>query len=53
LDYTLTETSTGLDSTATIVITYIDIPPVAVNDTSLNNYPGDNTTLGLLPNDTL
>jgi uncharacterized repeat protein (TIGR01451 family) len=53
INYTLIENATGLDSTATIVITYVEEPPVAVNDSSLNNVVGTTVTLPIISNDSL
>ena len=51
--YTLIENQTGLDSNAIIVITYIEQPPVAVNDSSLNNMVGSIANVNIITNDTL
>ncbi len=53
IDYTLIENSTGLDSTATITITYTEEPPVAVNDSSLDNRFGTKVYLNIIANDSL
>jgi CshA-type fibril repeat protein len=53
IDYTLTETSTGLTDTATVTITYTEEPPVAVDDSSTGNMPGDAVTVDILANDLL
>ncbi|KPM50187.1 Ig-like domain-containing protein, partial [Jiulongibacter sediminis] len=51
--YTLIENSTGLDSMATITITYTEEPPVAVNDEDLDNVVGIDVTLNIIANDSL
>ena len=53
IDYVLIEKSTGLDSTATIVITVIEEQPIAVNDSSLNNPIGVPVVINIISNDTL
>ena len=53
ITYVLTEVSTGLTDTATVTVDYTQIPPVANNDSSLNNTVGTNVTLNILTNDTL
>ena len=49
--YTLTETQTGLSSTATVTIDYAVQAPTAVNDEDLGNTPGDAVTLNVTSND--
>src|SRR5690606_26751374 len=49
IGYTLTDTSTGLSDTATVVVDYV---PGAVNDESLFNTAGL-VTVNVLANDTL
>ncbi|AWV98359.1 DUF7507 domain-containing protein [Arcticibacterium luteifluviistationis] len=53
IDYTLIENQTGLDSTATITITYVEEPPVAVNDEDLDNVVGTTVTFNIIENDSL
>ncbi|WP_304233702.1 hypothetical protein [Jiulongibacter sediminis] len=53
INYTLIENATGLDSTATITITYVEEPPVAVNDEDLDNVVGTDVTLNIITNDSL
>ncbi|MCP9762575.1 Ig-like domain-containing protein, partial [Lacihabitans soyangensis] len=53
IDYVLIEKSTGLDSTATIVITVVEEQPIAVNDSSLNNPYGSIIVINIIENDTL
>ncbi|KPM46548.1 Ig-like domain-containing protein, partial [Jiulongibacter sediminis] len=50
---TLIENSTGLDSSAIITITYMEEPPVAVNDSSLNNLFGTTVYLTIVADDSL
>ncbi|MCD8431070.1 Ig-like domain-containing protein, partial [Tenacibaculum finnmarkense genomovar ulcerans] len=51
--YTLTETSTGLTDTATVKAGYDEADPIATNDSSTGNTPGDDATVNLLTNDDL
>ncbi|KPM46556.1 hypothetical protein AFM12_19350, partial [Jiulongibacter sediminis] len=53
INYTLIENATGLDSTATITITYVEEPPVAVDDEDLDNVVGTDVTLNIIANDSL
>ncbi|HRD05950.1 MAG TPA: SdrD B-like domain-containing protein, partial [Saprospiraceae bacterium] len=53
INYILTETLTGLSDQANVAITYNEIPPVANDDQSLGNVPGNNATVNLLTNDDL
>uniref|UniRef100_UPI00260520D9 T9SS type B sorting domain-containing protein n=1 Tax=uncultured Polaribacter sp. TaxID=174711 RepID=UPI00260520D9 len=49
--YTLTETITGLSATATASADYVAQAPVATNDSSLNNVPGNLVTVNVTSND--
>ena len=51
--YELTEIATGLKDSATVTIDYIEGSPAALNDSNLNNTPGQTVTLNLLTNDIL
>ncbi|MCG8763531.1 hypothetical protein G1K46_12470, partial [Tenacibaculum finnmarkense] len=51
--YTLTETSTGLTDTATVKAGYTEVDPIATDDSSTGNTPGDDATVKLLDNDKL
>ncbi|MBE7698656.1 beta strand repeat-containing protein, partial [Tenacibaculum finnmarkense] len=51
--YTLTETSTGLTDTATVKAGYTEVDPIATDDTSTGNTPGDDATIDVLDNDKL
>ena len=53
LEYELTETLTGLTDTAEVTLIYDDDDPIATNDISTGNLPGDATTLTILSNDSL
>ena len=44
---------TGLTDQANVTITYIEQPPVANDDQSLNNVVGSNVAINLLTNDDL
>ena len=48
ISYILTEILTGLTDNAVVTITYIEQPPVAIDDSSLGNTVGTNVTLNLL-----
>ncbi|MCG8225547.1 hypothetical protein J2Q12_07775, partial [Tenacibaculum finnmarkense genomovar finnmarkense] len=51
--YTLTEISTGLSDTATVKAGYTEVDPIATDDTSTGNTPGDDATIDVLDNDKL
>src|SRR5690606_30586344 len=51
--YRLIEKLTGLDSTALMTITYTEVPPIAVNDSSLLNKYGITVSLPIVINDSL
>jgi gliding motility-associated-like protein len=53
ITYVLTEKSTGLSDTAVVTITYVTTPPLAVDDSSMDNIPGDPVTINILANDRL
>ncbi|MCG8748855.1 Ig-like domain-containing protein, partial [Tenacibaculum finnmarkense] len=53
ISYELTETSTGLIDTATVKAEYTEADPIATNDSSTGNTPGDDATVKLLDNDKL
>ncbi|MBK7788266.1 MAG: DUF11 domain-containing protein, partial [Saprospiraceae bacterium] len=53
IDYILTETATGLSDTANVLITYIELPPLAVDDSDLGNAVGTNGSVNILANDQL
>ncbi|MCG8734817.1 hypothetical protein, partial [Tenacibaculum finnmarkense] len=53
ISYELTETSTGLTDTATVKAGYGEGNPIATDDTSIGNTPGDDATVKLLDNDKL
>ncbi|MCG8798993.1 gliding motility-associated C-terminal domain-containing protein, partial [Tenacibaculum finnmarkense] len=53
ISYELTETSTGLIDTATVKAGYTEVDPIATNDSSTGNTPGDDATVKLLDNDKL
>ncbi|MDQ7947423.1 MAG: Ig-like domain-containing protein, partial [Pedobacter sp.] len=53
ITYRLIENITGLGDNATITITYVKLPPDAINDTSTGNTPGSNVTINILTNDKL
>ncbi|MBE7661391.1 hypothetical protein F7646_12480, partial [Tenacibaculum finnmarkense genomovar finnmarkense] len=51
--YTLTETSTGLSDTATVKAGYTEVDPIATDDTSTGNTPGDDISVNVLTDDSL
>ncbi len=53
LIYNLTEILTGEDDQATITIGYEEQPPVAADDVSTENNPGDSVSINILMNDKL
>ncbi|MCD8445690.1 Ig-like domain-containing protein, partial [Tenacibaculum finnmarkense] len=53
ISYELTETSTGLSDIATVKAEYTEADPIANNDSSTGNTPGDDATVKLLDNDDL
>ncbi|MCD8409984.1 gliding motility-associated C-terminal domain-containing protein [Tenacibaculum finnmarkense] len=53
ISYELTETSTGLIDTATVKAEYTEADPIATNDSSTGNTPGDDVVVNLLDNDKL
>ncbi|HLO42937.1 MAG TPA: Ig-like domain-containing protein, partial [Leadbetterella sp.] len=54
ISYKLTENATGQSKNASVTVEYVPaIPPVAVNDNSLNNVPGVNAVMNIVVNDTL
>ncbi|MCG8831470.1 gliding motility-associated C-terminal domain-containing protein, partial [Tenacibaculum finnmarkense] len=53
ISYELTETSTGLIDTATVKAEYTEADPIATNDSSTGNTPGDDVVVNLLTNDDL
>ena len=53
INYVLTETSTGLSDNAEVTMNYIEKPPVAIDDISAGNSPGNNATVNILENDSL
>jgi gliding motility-associated-like protein/uncharacterized repeat protein (TIGR01451 family) len=53
LVYRLIENQTGLYDQATITIGYDEEPPVAVDDVSADNQPGDPVSINILENDRL
>ncbi|MCG8796672.1 gliding motility-associated C-terminal domain-containing protein, partial [Tenacibaculum finnmarkense] len=53
ISYELTETSTGLSDIATVKAEYTEADPIATNDSSTGNTPGDDATVNLLTDDSL
>ncbi|HSO88786.1 MAG TPA: gliding motility-associated C-terminal domain-containing protein, partial [Draconibacterium sp.] len=53
INYLLTEIFTGLKSSATVNLDYTEKPPLAENDGSTGNLPGDSATINILTNDKL
>ncbi|MCG8881559.1 Ig-like domain-containing protein [Tenacibaculum finnmarkense] len=53
ISYELTETSTGLSDIATVKAEYTEADPIATNDSSTGNTPGDDVVVNLLDNDKL
>ncbi len=53
INYILTETLTGLSDQANVLITYNELPPIANDDQSLGNVPGNNASVNILTNDDL
>ena len=53
LSYVLTETSTGLSDEAEVTMNYIEKPPLATDDISTGNSPGNNAIVNILENDIL
>jgi len=51
VDYTVEDNDGNESNVATITITYVAVPPVAVDDQDLGNTPGDSVTLPILAND--
>jgi large repetitive protein len=51
--YELTEKATGLSDTGTVRVDYTEEQPLAVDDTSTGNTPGDAVTVDILANDKL
>ncbi|MCG8826711.1 hypothetical protein G1K35_11640, partial [Tenacibaculum finnmarkense] len=51
--YTLTETSTGLTDTATVKAGYTEVDPIATDDSSTGNTPGDDISVNVLTDDSL
>ncbi|MCF8365314.1 MAG: right-handed parallel beta-helix repeat-containing protein [Bacteroidales bacterium] len=49
--YKLTETSTGFFDLAVVVVDYLEIPPLASDDESLDNQAGDPVILNIITND--
>ncbi|MCG8763535.1 hypothetical protein G1K46_12495, partial [Tenacibaculum finnmarkense] len=53
ITYTLTEVSTNLTDTAVVNVEYTFVAPVATDDSSTGNTPGDDATIDVLDNDKL
>jgi len=53
IQYILTEISSGFSDIAVVVVTYDEVPPLAVDDESLDNLAGSNVVLNILTNDQL
>ncbi|MCP9763695.1 DUF11 domain-containing protein [Lacihabitans soyangensis] len=51
INYILTEALTGLNDTARVVVEYSDFPPLAVNDSDLDNDYNTNAEVNILFND--
>ncbi|MCD8433597.1 gliding motility-associated C-terminal domain-containing protein, partial [Tenacibaculum finnmarkense genomovar ulcerans] len=51
--YELTETSTGLTDIATVKAGYTEVDPIATDDTSTGNTPGDDISVNVLTDDSL
>ena len=53
INYILTEALTGLVDTAQVTVEYSELPPIAVNDSDLDNVYGTNGEVNVLLNDDL
>ncbi|MFN8430234.1 MAG: hypothetical protein U0V04_09660 [Spirosomataceae bacterium] len=53
INYIIRETATGLADTAIVHVTYIEIPPIANPDNSLNNQPQTVVNINILTDDRL
>ncbi len=53
LVYSLTEILTGISDNGTIIVGYEEVPPLALDDISYENTPGDTVIVNILENDEL